>query len=293
MTDLLRLSGVRKSFGKTEALRDVELSLGSGEIVGFVGPNGAGKSTCLRICVGLVQRDHGEASAFGLDPARSELAIRRRCTYLPGETSLYHNMTGRQLLEFALHGYRRLSDAEHLAPELFDLPLDRKIRGYSAGMKQRLALQAALSADVELYILDEPDRALDATARLQLREVLASLRERGKSILLSSHHLAEVEAIADRTVFLLAGACVPDEVVSNARAEMRSEVRLRTRGEIDLPDGVESVETLPDKSLRIRTTDDPLQWVAKLPSDLVISAEVGATRLEDLYRILTEQAASR
>lgn len=288
---ILRMRGVTKRFGSNEALRGVDLDVHRGEIVGFVGPNGAGKSTCLRISVGIVQRDAGEVSVHGLDPARAAVAIRKQTQYLTGETSSEQMMTGHAFMDYARHGYAIDDSVLDLAPELFDLPLRQRIRSYSAGMKQRLALRAALTTAVDLLILDEPDRAIDASARLQLRAVLRAIaKDRGRSILLSSHHLSELEAIADRNVFLLDGNDVPDALIDRARSRLKNHVRLRLSRSIELPDGVEDRNDLADGGLALRLRADPVRWLATLPADAIQSAEIGATRLEDLYREITDAA---
>jgi ABC-2 type transport system ATP-binding protein len=286
---VVELRSVHKAFRKKQVLRGVDLVVERGGVLGFVGPNGAGKSTCLRILIGLVPRDQGEARVLGLDPAVASLAIRRRCSYLPGETSLYQHMTGGEFLDFALGFYGRLQAdlADRMRAE-FDLPLDRRIRAYSAGMKQKLALMAAMIPDVDLYVLDEPDRALDATARLALRELIRGLHGRGKSILLSSHHLAEIEALTDKLAFLVDGRIVPDARVQSAREELRREVRLRLRrANVALPDGVSRRVDEPDGTVRVQTTGDPIDWLQQLDRGNTVAVEVGVTHLERLYQMLT------
>lgn len=290
MSAVIALHGVRKRFGTRDALTDLELVVPAGSICGFVGPNGAGKSTGLRILVGLLRRDAGQAQVLGLDPARDALAIRRRTCYLPGETNVYHHLTGQEFLTFALSFYPR--EVPGLREELlsvWELPLARRVRTYSAGMKQKLALLATLLPDVELYVLDEPDRALDATARLFLRDVLRGLNARGKTILLSSHHLAEVEALATSSTFLVAGATVPAARVEAARAALRQVVRLRLHQHTELPDGVVERRTEPDGTLRVVVQGDAFAWLQRLDSVAVDAAEIGATRLEDIYQQLTAE----
>lgn len=288
---VIDLRGVTKRFGKREVLRGLDFTLAAGEVVGMLGPNGAGKSTCLRILVGIVRRDAGTALVHGLDPARDSLAIRRLTSYLPGETAVYAGMSGGEFLEFANSFHGKLDrDRERRLLADFELPLARKVRTYSAGMKQKLALIATLVPDVPLYVLDEPDRALDATARLQLRDRLADLRGLGKTILLSSHHLSEMEALASRTVFVLGGSCVADERVRAVRAELRREVRVRLAAGTELPPGWTTRHADPDGTLRIRTEGDPLEWAARLPRAAIESLEVGTTRLDLLYQRLTESA---
>ena len=231
--------------------------------------------------------DGGSASVLGMDPASQSLRIRKHCCYLPGETSIYQQMTGAEFLTFALSFYKQQADIARELHEIFPLPLEQKVRSYSSGMKQKLALLASLIPDVALYILDEPDRALDATSRLDLRGILKTLQRRGKSILLSSHQLSEVEALADRTVFLVAGSSIADEHVRAARDSLRREVRIRLDGELDLPTGTSEVSHQSDGSIRLRTIGNPIDWLAQLPSEKILTVEIGATRLEDLYSLLT------
>jgi len=288
---LVALRDVRKRFAHKEVLRGVDLTIEPGEVVGILGPNGAGKSTCLRVLVGIVRRDFGTAMVHGFDPARDSLAIRMRTAYLPGETAVYSGMTGQEFLRFSKSFYPRLDQAlETRLLADFELPLTKRVRTYSAGMKQKLALLATLVPDVDFYVLDEPDRALDATSRLLLRDRLAELRSLGKTILLSSHHLSEMEALATRTVFLIDGRCVDDSKVQAARAELRQELRLRLVKGTPLPEGWKDQRAEPDGTLRIRTVGDPLAWATKLPRDAIESLEVGATRLDLLYQELTEGA---
>ncbi len=291
MTDAIALRAVRKNFGDKVALLQLDLAVPVGAIHGFVGPNGAGKSTGLRILVGLLRRDAGEASVLGLDPNQHALAIRRRTCYLPGETNVYSHLTGDEFLQFALSFYpRQHADLRRELLATWELPLSRKVRTYSAGMKQKLALLATLLPDVELYVLDEPDRALDATARMYLRDVLRRLNQRGKTLLLSSHHLAEVEALASALTFVIDGSTVPSARVDHARAELRHVVRLRPRQQDPpLPDGVRQQTLEPDGTLRLTIDGDALLWLHRVEPSLIDSVEVGATRLEDIYQALTAE----
>jgi ABC-2 type transport system ATP-binding protein len=290
LRDAIALRGVRKTFGAKTALASLDLTVPRGSICGFVGPNGAGKSTGLRILIGLLRRDGGSVEVLGMDPDRHALAIRQRTCYLPGETNVYSHLTGNEFLEFALSFYpAELADVRDDMLAAWELPLQRRVRTYSAGMKQKLALLATLIPDVDLYILDEPDRGLDATARLFLREVLRRLDQRGKTLLLSSHHLAEVEALASQLTFVIDGASVPAARVEAARTALRQVVRVRLRaGHAALPAGVREQTTEPDGSLRLVVEGDALAWLQQLDPARVESVEVGATRLEDLYQALTQ-----
>jgi ABC-2 type transport system ATP-binding protein len=283
------LQQVHKAFAARPVLRGVDLVVGRGELLGLIGPNGAGKSTLLRTLTGLVPADAGRVSVLDLDPRRDGLAVRRRCCYLPGETGVYQQLTGRQFLDFALGFYPHHDAArrDHLL-DLFALPMADKVRSYSAGMKQKIALLATLVPDVELYLLDEPDRALDASVRFELRSVLLGMQQQGKTIVLSSHHLGEVEALADRLEFLLDGTFVPADRLARARARLRQRPRVRLRDGAELPAGARLVQRESDDTLVVETVDDPMLWLRQTPAGVVESAEVGIPRLEDLYQLLVQ-----
>ena len=286
---VLDVRALQKRYDDRDVLRGLDLQVAAGEMLGLIGPNGAGKSTFLRTLVGLVPRSGGDVRALGLDPADASLAIRRRCSYLPGETGVYQQMRGAAFLDFALGFYPRRDDALHAELlEQFALPLDQRVRSYSAGMKQKLALVATLVPDVELYLLDEPDRALDASVRFFVRDVLRRMKAAGKTIVLSSHHLSEVETLADRLVFLLDGALVPPARVQRARDQLRRLPRVRLRDGAALPDGAEVVRHEPDGMLVVRTDGDAVRWLQTVPADVFVSAEIGVDRLEDLYQLLLQ-----
>lgn len=283
----IEIQALHKRFGSKRVLDGVELAVPAEGIVGFVGPNGAGKSTCLRILIGLTPRDQGRVQVLGMDPRRDSMRIRKHSCYLPGETSVYGNMRGADFLDFAWSLYpERQDDVLELFHDEYQLPLRRRVHTYSAGMKQKLALLATLVPDVALYILDEPDRALDATARFVLRDAIRLLRTKGKTVLLSSHHLGEVETLADDLRFLLHGRIVPDAELQAARARLSRQLRLRLKPGHQLPPGAELLREEPGGDLILQPQQPPLQWLAQLPEGAVHSATVGVVRLEDLYRNL-------
>ena len=293
MNPAIEVRGLVKTYGAHTVLRSVDLTVARGEVLGLVGPNGAGKSTLLRTLVGLVPRTSGNVRVLGLDPAHQSLAIRRRVSYLPGETGVYLQMTGAQFLSFALGFHPRTDDS--LRAELlraFDLPLQHKVRSYSAGMKQKLALVATLVPDLEVYLLDEPDRALDASVRLFLRSVLAARRAAGKTIVLSSHHLSEVENLADRLEFLHDGAFVPAAQLAAARERLRRLPRIRLRPGATLPAGTRVVHREGDGTLLVETDRDSVDGLRAVPAGTIEAAEVGIARLEDLYRLLLQESAN-
>lgn len=289
MSAAIAVRGLDVRFGAHQVLRGVDLEVARGELLGLCGPNGAGKSTLLRALLGLVPRHGGDVAVLGHDPARDPLAVRRAANYLPGETGAYLQLTGRACLDFALGFHQRLDRArmERLQAQ-FALPLQQKVRSYSAGMKQKLMLLATLVPDVDLYVLDEPDRALDASVRFVLRDELLAMQRAGKTIVLSSHHLGEVEALADRLVFLLDGAFVADERLARARAALRQRPRVRLATGQTLPAGARELHREADGTLVVATDDDPMRWLRATPAGAVDSVEIGIPRLEDLYQLLLQ-----
>jgi ABC-2 type transport system ATP-binding protein len=290
MNSAVTVRGLDVRFGDKRVLRGVDLVIARGELLGLCGPNGAGKSTLLRTLLGLVPRQGGEVLVGGRDPARDPLGVRRTTSYLPGENGVYLQLTGSAYLDFAL-GFFPQHDRDRRERLLahFALPLGQKVRSYSAGMKQKLALLAALVPDVDLYVLDEPDRALDASVRFVLRDELLAMQRAGKTILLSSHHLGEVEALADRLVFLLDGSFVADERLAAARASLRRRPRVRLAAGRALPAGARELHREADGTLVVATDDDPMQWLRACPEGAIDSVEIGIPRLEDLYQLLLQQ----
>lgn len=207
---LLRTVNLGKHYGGPRpALIDLNLAIAPGEIFGLLGPNGSGKSTALRLMLGFMKPTSGSASIGGFDCWNESLEVRKRVAYLPGELRLYESMTGRQLLRFLdrlRHG-QHAGDRDALARR-FDIDLDRPLVQMSSGMKRKVALMSVLLPKVDLIILDEPTNTLDPVMRDELLEQLKQLRDRGQTILFSSHVLAEVERICDRVGILQLGRLV-------------------------------------------------------------------------------------
>ncbi|MDP6424377.1 MAG: ABC transporter ATP-binding protein [Planctomycetota bacterium] len=243
---VLHVTGLSKSFGTSCVLDDVSLEVDAGTVLGLVGPNGAGKTTCLRCLLGLTFADAGRVQIDGIDALADPVASRRRTGYLPGETSLYKHMRGQEALDFGVSFYPDL-DREVLDFCLghFSVPLDRKVETYSAGQKQMLAIMIAVAPDVPLHVLDEPDKGLDASMRHDLRRLIEALRRRGKALLVSSHHMAELDSLADEVVFLLDGKTVDPARVRGQRELLARGVRVVFRdrpADLDLPPGTVSTE---------------------------------------------------
>jgi ABC-2 type transport system ATP-binding protein len=221
----ISVSGLIKSFGRTRALDGLDLSVRVGEVHGFLGPNGAGKSTTLRILLGLLRADAGVAQLLGGDPWRDTVTLHRRLAYVPGDVTLWPNLSGGEIIDLlgrmrgGLNPRRR---AELL--QQFDLDPRKKAHTYSKGNRQKVALIAALASDVELLILDEPTAGLDPLMEATFRECIMQERHSGRTVLLSSHILAEVEMLCDRVSIIRNGRTVESGTLVELRHFTRTSI---------------------------------------------------------------------
>ncbi len=227
---VIKLHQVKKRFGKFEALRDVSFTLNQGEVLGFIGPNGAGKSTTIRILLGMLKASGGQAHIFGQDVWQEAVAIHRQVAYVPGDVSLWPNLTGGEIIDLLLelNQQSRNQETEHLI-ELFQLDTSKKARNYSKGNRQKVALIAALSQSAELYIFDEPTSGLDPLNEQTFQKEVLRLKEEGKSVLLSSHILSEVEKMCDQIVIIREGEIIEQGSLKELRHLTRLELTVETK----------------------------------------------------------------
>jgi ABC-2 type transport system ATP-binding protein len=221
----ISVSGLIKTFGKTRALDGLDLSVHSGEVHGFLGPNGAGKSTTLRILLGLIRKDSGEARLLGGDPWRDAVVLHRRLAYVPGDVTLWPGLTGGEIIDF-LGRMRGGLDPKRRAEllERFELDPRKKARTYSKGNRQKVALVAALASDAELLLLDEPTSGLDPLMEAVFRGCVEEEKKSGRTVLLSSHILSEVEALCDRVTIIRDGKAVDSGTLSDLRHLSRTSI---------------------------------------------------------------------
>ncbi|MEV6239520.1 ABC transporter ATP-binding protein [Lentzea sp. NPDC051838] len=231
MTSAISVSGLVKTFGPTRALDDLNLDVQTGEVHGFLGPNGAGKSTTIRILLGLLRADSGTARLLGGDPWKDTAALHRRLAYVPGDVNLWPNLTGGEVIDLLgrLRGGLNKARREELL-ERFELDPRKKGRTYSKGNRQKVALVAALSSDVELLILDEPTSGLDPLMEAVFQDCINDERERGRTVLLSSHILAEVEALCDRVSIIRNGHIVETGTLADLRHLTRTSISAELAG---------------------------------------------------------------
>src|SRR5262244_993510 len=225
MATAISVSGLIKSFGRTRALDGLNLSVRTGEVHGFLGPNGAGKTTTIRVLLGLLRADSGTARLLGGDPWRDTAELHRRLAYVPGDVTLWPNLSGGEMIDLLgrLRGGLDQKRRTRLL-ERFDLDPTKKGRTYSKGNRQKVALVAALASDVELLVLDEPTSGLDPLMEAVFRECIDEERDNGQTVLLSSHILAEVEALCDRVSIIREGRTVDTGTLSELRHLTRTSI---------------------------------------------------------------------
>jgi ABC-2 type transport system ATP-binding protein len=247
MTEAIRTEGLVKTFGHTRALDGLDLAVRTGEVHGFLGPNGAGKTTTIRILLGLLRADAGTATLLGGDPWRNAVALHRRLAYVPGEVNLWPNLSGGEVIDL-LGRLRGGLDPRRRADLLqrFDLDPRKKGRAYSKGNRQKVALVAALASDVELLLLDEPTSGLDPLMETVFQECMEQERKAGRTVLLSSHILAEAEKLCDRLTIIRDGRVVE----AGTLAEMRHLTRTLVHADLDRsPVGLDKLPGVHDLQL--------------------------------------------
>jgi ABC-2 type transport system ATP-binding protein len=298
MPETITVSGLVKSFGRIRALDGLDLIVETNEIHGFLGPNGAGKSTTIRILLGLLRSDGGTIRMLGGDPWREATALHRRLAYVPGDVNLWPNLTGGEVID--LLGRLRGGLNEKRRAELierFELDPRRRSRTYSKGNRQKVALVAALASDVELLILDEPTSGLDPLMEAVFRGIMVEERNAGRTVLLSSHILAEVEALCDRVSIIRNGRTVDTGTLS----ELRHLTRTSVSAELERPapdlaalPGVHDFVVEDSRGTRIQCQVDTVhlgEFLRALTDAGVRSLTCQPPTLEELFLQHYEQAA--
>ncbi|NYH54810.1 MULTISPECIES: ABC transporter ATP-binding protein [Nocardiopsis] len=258
MSEAIHVLGLVKRFGSTTALDGLDLSVRTGEVHGFLGPNGAGKTTALRVLLGLTRADSGTARLLGGDPWRDAATLHHRLAYVPGDVALWPGLSGGEILDL-LGRVRGGTDPRRRAELVDRFELDTRTRGraYSKGNRQKVALVAALAADTELLVLDEPTSGLDPLMEEVFRRTVAEERARGRTVLLSSHILSEVEALCDRVSIIRAGRTVRSATLAELRHLSRVTVTARLTGPPDGLSGLPGVHDLAVEGPSVRLHADP------------------------------------
>lgn len=287
MTTAISTSGLHKSFGRTHALDGLDLEVETGEVHGFLGPNGAGKSTTIRVLLGLLRADSGAVQLLGKDPWHDAVELHRRIAYVPGDVTLWRNLSGGEVID--LYGRLRGGLDQDRRTELlerFELDPTKKGRTYSKGNRQKVALVAAFASDVDLLILDEPTSGLDPLMEEVFRDCVIEERERGRTVLLSSHILSEVEALCDRVSIIRKGRTVETGSLAELRHLTRTSVTAELSGP---PNGLSALPGIHDldvqgKRVKLQVDTDKLDAVLRQLSESGVRSLISTPpTLEELF----------
>ncbi|MFZ7103767.1 MAG: ATP-binding cassette domain-containing protein [Peptococcaceae bacterium] len=269
--NIIEIKELTKSFGEHQVLRGVNLQVEQGEVYGFIGPNGAGKSTTIRILLGMLRKNSGDITLWGGDPWRDAVDLHRRLAYVPGDVTLWPNLSGGEVIDLLgrLQGGFDSSRRKELL-ECFQLDPTKKCRTYSKGNRQKVALVAAFASEAELYIMDEPTSGLDLLMEQVFQEYIAKAKKAGKTVFLSSHILAEVEALCDRIGIIRQGQIVESGTLAELRHLTRTTVTAETAApvaDLDKLPGVHDVSRQGEKwrfSVDANAMEEVMQILAPL-----------------------------
>ncbi len=284
---VLKISKLTKSFGKFTALDGIDLEVNKGEIYGFIGPNGAGKTTTLRILLGFLKATSGKATIFGKDVWEDAVEIHKNIAYVPGDVNLWPNLTGGEVIDLfiKLRASANKNRREELI-EKFDLDPTKKCRAYSKGNRQKVALIAAFASDAELYILDEPTTGLDPLMENVFQECIMEAKKEGKSVLLSSHILSEVEKLCDKVSIIRQGKIIETGSLEELRHLTRNRMNVQTAKPLQNLGELKGVHDLEqkDNSVSFQVDTEELDNVIKhLSSFGILKLESAPPTLEDLF----------
>jgi ABC-2 type transport system ATP-binding protein len=299
MTKAISVTGLHKSFGRTHALDGLDLEVEAGEVHGFLGPNGSGKSTTIRVLLGLLRADSGAAQMLGMDPWADAVELHRRVAYVPGDVTLWRNLSGGEVIDLygRLHNGGRARrggqgggrtgglDPARRADliERFELDPTKKGRTYSKGNRQKVALVAAFASDVDVLILDEPTSGLDPLMEEVFQRCVREERDRGRTILLSSHILSEVEELCDRVSIIRKGQTVESGSLADLRHLTRTSVTAELTGP---PNGLASLPGVHD--LVVQDLDDQATGVRPDGVRCRVRLHVDTDKLNAVLRSLTD-----
>ena len=280
--DAIQVNHLTKKYKDVTAVDNISFSVKTGEIFGFLGPNGAGKTTTIRTLLGFLKPNLGDAIISGLNIKEDIVEIRRRVGYIPGELALYEHLTGRQCLQyFSSIRNTDLSLLDELQ-QIFELPLDRKIKTYSRGMKQKLGIIQAFMDDPEIVIMDEPTSGLDPLLQQKFYRFLLAEKKKGRTMFFSSHILTEVEKICDRVAIIRKGKIVTLEKIENLKKKKGKKIRLKIK---ESPDDLLSLlnAKMVNSWIEFVTEDHIDEVIKKISKYTVVDLEIQEFSLEDIF----------
>ncbi|NLH58916.1 MAG: ABC transporter ATP-binding protein [Clostridiales bacterium] len=284
---VISVRDLTKKFGKFTALNKVNLELEKGDIYGFIGPNGAGKTTTIRILLGILKASGGKATVFGQDVWKDSVIINKNLAYVPGDVKLWPNLTGGELIDLfiKLRGSNNKTRRDELI-ERFQLDPTKKCRTYSKGNRQKVALIVAFASDADLYILDEPTSGLDPLMEQIFQELILEARDQGKTILLSSHILHEVEKLCNKVSIIREGQIIEAGDLKKLRHLTRTRMEVETKRQLEGFDRVKGVHDLyiKDKTVYFQVDSEEINNVIKFISPFeILRLESAPPTLEDLF----------
>lgn len=294
---MLKATNIRKRFGDFTALDGVDLHVKKGEVYGFIGPNGAGKSTTIRVLLGMLKATSGEAMIFEKDVWRDAVDIHKHVAYVPGDVNLWPNLTGGEVIDLflKLRGVHHASKREEMI-ERFDLDPTKKCRTYSKGNRQKVALVAAFASEADLYILDEPTSGLDPLMERVFQQCVFEAKEAGKSVLLSSHILSEVERLCDKVSIIREGKIIESGSLHELRHLTRTILNVKTTEPLVALHEIEGVHDIEEKDgiTTFHVDTEHLGHVMEYVSARgIITLESAPPTLEDLFMRHYEGTASQ
>ena len=284
---ILEISNLVKKFGNFTALDGVNLQVNKGEIYGFIGPNGAGKTTSIRVLLGILKATSGSAKIFGMDAWDDAVEIHKNLAYVPGDVNLWPNLTGGEVIDLfiKLRGSANKNRREELIKK-FQLDPSKKCRTYSKGNRQKVALIAAFASDADLYILDEPTSGLDPLMENIFQEYVMEAKEKGKSVLLSSHILSEVEKLCDKVSIIREGRIIESGSLEDLRHLRRNRMTIKTKNPIENLSQINGIHDIEEKdgSIYFHVDSEELDNIIKYISPFGIKKlESAPATLEDLF----------
>ncbi|SIS49276.1 ABC transporter ATP-binding protein [Salimicrobium flavidum] len=284
---ILQTENLSKHFGKVKALKSVSMDVREGEVFGFIGPNGSGKSTTIRILLGMLSPTGGEATVFGMDAKNQAVDIHKRIAYVPGEVNLWPNLTGGEVIDLLMsfHGVKNEGRKKELIRD-FQFDPSKKCRAYSKGNRQKVALIAALAIEPDLYIFDEPTSGLDPLMERTFQKYVKDARAEGKSVLLSSHILSEVEQLCDRVGIIRDGEIIETGSLTDLRHLTRTNLYVETSHtleNLEQWEGVHAVEQ-EEAGWSFQVDTEKMDTVmAELSTFGIRKIESAPPTLEDLF----------
>ena len=280
--DVIKTKNLTKYYGEIKGVEGLTFTVKKGEIFGFLGPNGAGKTTTIRTLLGYLNKTKGEAYIFGKNIEDDIVEIKREVGYIPGELNIYGHLTGKQFLDFfSSLRHREMTLLDDLL-KIFNIPLDRKVKGYSKGMKQMLGIIQAFMDDPEMVIMDEPTSGLDPLLQQKFYEFLQKQKKKGKTMFFSSHILSEVDKICDRIAIIKEGELVALEDVETLKSKSGKKIRLKIK---EKPESFKGPKNMIVKEgyIEFSTTDNIDKWIKQFSKFTVLDLQINDFSIEDIF----------